>query len=51
MTNDDSVVNKTIQTFGGHGLLNPILVRAEQDGTFTTLAGTRRVRGLKSDQS
>ena len=30
-----------------HGLLNPILVRPEQDGTFTTLAGSRRLKACR----
>ncbi|MBI2359745.1 MAG: ParB N-terminal domain-containing protein, partial [Deltaproteobacteria bacterium] len=30
-----------------HGLLNPILVRAEADGTFITLAGSRRRRAYR----
>ncbi len=30
-----------------HGLLNPILVRREQHGTFTTLAGSRRLKACR----
>jgi ParB family chromosome partitioning protein len=30
-----------------HGLLNPILVRPEQDGTLTTLAGSRRLKACR----
>lgn len=30
-----------------HGLLSPILVRAEQEGTFTTLAGSRRLKACR----
>ena len=30
-----------------HGLLNPILVRPEEDGTFTTLAGSRRIKACR----
>src|SRR5574337_1085477 len=30
-----------------HGLLNPILVRSEKDGTFTTLAGSRRLKACQ----
>ena len=29
---------------GAHGLLNPIIVRPEKEGTFTTLAGSRRLK-------
>ena len=32
---------------GVHSLLNPILVRPEQDGTFTTLAGSRRLKACR----
>ena len=30
-----------------YGLLNPILVRPEPDGTFTTLAGSRRLKACR----
>ena len=32
-----------------HGLLNPILVRREQHGTFTTLAGSRRLKACPNN--
>lgn len=44
---NDAGIRELAESIQKYGLLNPILVRPEQDGTFITLAGSRRLKACR----
>lgn len=46
-TSNEAGLRQLADSIRKHGLLNPILVRSEKDGTFTTLAGSRRLKACQ----
>lgn len=46
-TSSEAGLRQLADSIQKYGLLNPILVRPEEDGTFTTLAGSRRLKACR----
>jgi ParB family chromosome partitioning protein len=46
-TSNETGLRELADSIQKYGLLSPILVRAEADGTFTTLAGSQRLKACR----